>query len=143
MPKKGDSVVVHYRLTLKNGKEYDSSEGHEPLQFIVGAGSMIPGFEKAVSSMKVGETKTVTVKAAEAYGPIRKDLIMEVKRDNLPPGLSPKVGEKLQVKNSRGENVQVKVVKTSDDSITVDANHELAGQDLIFTLKLLVVTKTS
>jgi FKBP-type peptidyl-prolyl cis-trans isomerase 2 len=140
MVKRGDMVVVHYRGTLKNGKEFDSSEGHEPLQFILGSGSMIPGFEKAVGKMKLGETKTVTLKPAEAYGQIRKDLIMEVKRDRLPDGMSIKPGDKLQMRNSRGGSTEVRVIKTTEDSITVDANHELAGQELTFTLKLIAVT---
>ena len=84
MAKKGETVVVHYRGTLKNGKEFDSSEGREPLQFTIGNGSMIPGFEKAVCGMKIGETKTITLKASEAYGPIRKDLLLEISRDKLP-----------------------------------------------------------
>jgi FKBP-type peptidyl-prolyl cis-trans isomerase 2 len=140
MVKRGDMVVVHYRGTLKNGKEFDSSEGHEPLQFILGSGSMIPGFEKAVGKMKLGETKTVTLKPAEAYGQIRKDLIMEVKRDRLPDGMSIKAGDKLQMRNPRGGSTEVRVIKTTEDSITVDANHELAGQELTFTLKLIAVT---
>jgi peptidylprolyl isomerase len=133
-------VVVHYRGTLNNGKEFDSSEGHEPLQFILGSGSMISGFEKAVSKMKIGETKTVTLKPAEAYGPVRKDLIMEIKRDRLPDGMSIKAGDKLQMRNSRGGSTEVRVIKATESSITVDANHELAGQDLTFTLKLIAVT---
>ena len=138
MAKKGDTVVVHYRGMLKNGKEFDSSEGREPLQLIIGSGSMIPGFEKAVSAMKVGETKNVTIKSSEAYGPLRQDLILEIKRDKLPLGMTPKVGDKLQI---RGGATEVKVVKATDTSITVDANHELAGQDLIFTLKLVAIKK--
>jgi peptidylprolyl isomerase len=141
MAKKGETVIVHYRGVLKNGREFDSSEGREPLQFTLGAGSMIPGFEKAVSKMKVGETKTVTVKASEAYGPYRKDLVMELPREKLPAGLSVKVGDQLQLKNPRGGTTKVNVVKVIDTSITVDANNELAGQDLIFTLKLIAVRK--
>jgi peptidylprolyl isomerase len=141
MAKKGETVIVHYRGILKNGKEFDSSEGREPLQFTLGASSMIPGFEKAVSKMTVGEMKTVTIKASEAYGPFRKDLVMEISRDKLPPALSVKAGDQLQLKNPRGGTTKVKVVKAIDTSITVDANHELAGQDLIFTLKLIAVRK--
>jgi peptidylprolyl isomerase len=141
MPKKGDLVVVHYRGALTDGKEFDSSEGREPLQFTFGAGSMISGFEKAVSSMKVGETKTVTIKAKEAYGPFRKELVMEIGREKLPPGLPVKAGDKLQINNPRGGASAVRVIRTTDSSITVDANHELAGQDLVFTIKLLAIRK--
>jgi FKBP-type peptidyl-prolyl cis-trans isomerase 2 len=138
MAKKGDTVVVHYRGMLKNGKVFDSTEGREPIQFIIGSGSMIKGFEKAVSSMKIGEIKTVTIKAKDAYGPISKNLILEIQRDKLPPGISPKVGDKLKIKNGTAE---VKVIKTTDTSITVDGNHEMAGQELIFTLKLAAIKK--
>jgi peptidylprolyl isomerase len=141
MAKKGETVILHYRGTLNNGKEFDSSEGREPLQFTVGSGTMIPGFEKAVSSMKVGETRVVTIKAAEAYGPYRKELVMEIPREKLAPGLSARVGDKLQLPNSRGGTTIVKVTQATEKSITVDANHELAGQDLIFTIKLLAVRK--
>ncbi len=139
MIKKGDNVTVHYRGVLTDGKEFDSSEGREPLQFTFGIGAMIPGFEKAVGTMKAGETKTVTIKAAEAYGPSRQDLVMEVPRDRLPPGLPSRVGDKLQMRNSRGGTTEVKIIKATDTAITIDANHELAGQDLIFTIKLLTV----
>ncbi len=141
MVKKGDRVIVHYMGTLKNGKVFDTSEGHEPLQFTLGAGTMIPGFEKAIVGMKVGETKTFTIPAAEAYGPYREDLVMDVPRDRLPPDLSPKAGDKLQMRDSRGGVVVVKVKKVSDSSITVDGNHELAGEDLTFQIKLMGSSK--
>jgi peptidylprolyl isomerase len=141
MAKKGDTVVVHYRGTLKDGKEFDTTECREPLVFTLGIGSMILGFEKAVSTMKVGETKTVTIKAREAYGQFHPELVKEIQRDKLPADLSTRVGDKLQMKNPRGETTQVKVIRVTDASITVDANHELAGQDLIFTLKLIALRK--
>jgi peptidylprolyl isomerase len=141
MAKKGETVVVHYRGVLKNGKEFDTSEYREPLLFVIGSGSMLPGFEKAVRTMKVGEVKTVTIKAAEAYGPVRKELIMEIQRDKLQEGMNSKAGDKLRVNNSRGQTVVVKVVKATDTSITVDGNHELAGEDLTFTLKLMAIRK--
>ena len=137
MVKKGDRVIVHYQGTLKNGKVFDTSEGREPLQFTLGAGMMIPGFEKAIVGMKVGETKTFTIPAAAAYGPYRDDLVMEVPKDHLPPDLSPKAGDKLQMRDSRGGTVVVKVKKVGDSSITVDGNHELAGEDLTFQIKLM------
>jgi peptidylprolyl isomerase len=141
MVKKGEIVIVHYRGVLNNGKEFDTSEYREPLQFVMGAGSMIPAFEKAVSTMKIGEVKTVTIKSSQAYGPIRKDLIMEMPRDKLPSASASRVGDKLQVKNSRGETTVVRVVKITDTTITIDGNHELAGEDLTFTLKLIAIRK--
>jgi peptidylprolyl isomerase len=139
MARRGDTVVVHYKGMLKDGKVFYSSEGQEPLQFIIGSGAVIPGFDKAVSSMKLGEIKTVTVKASDAYGKFHKNLVREIQRDKLPPGLSTRVGDKLSINNLKGGTSEVRVIKTSDASVTVDANHELAGQDLIFTLKLVAV----
>jgi peptidylprolyl isomerase len=139
MARRGDTVVVHYKGMLKDGKVFHSSEGQEPLQFIIGSGAVIPGFEKAVSSMKLGEIKTVTVKASDAYGKVNKNLVREIPRDKLPPELLVKVGDKLRINNLKGGTSEVRVVKTSDTSVTVDANHELAGQDLTFTLKLVAV----
>ncbi len=139
MARRGDTVVVHYKGVLGNGKVFDSSEGQEPLQFVIGSGAVIPGFEKAVALMKLGEIKTVTVKAADGYGKLRKDLIREIPRDKLPPELSPKIGDKLRINSPKGGAGEVRVIGTSEGSITVDANPELAGQDLTFTLKLVAV----
>ena len=141
MAGRGDTVVVHYKGMLNNGKVFDSSEGQEPLQFVIGSGAVIPGFEKAVASMKLGEVKTVTIKASDGYGKVRKDLIKEIQRDTLPPELSPKIGDKLRINSPKGGTGEVRVIGASDASITVDANPELAGKDLIFTLKLVAVKK--
>jgi peptidylprolyl isomerase len=141
MAKKGEIIVVHYRGMLKSGKVFDSSEGREPLQFMIGSGSMIPGFEKAVKGMKVGEVKTATIKAADAYGPVRKDLIKEISKDKLPTGLSPQVGDKLRLGDPKKGTTEVKVVKVTDTSVTLDANHDLAGEDIIFTIKLVAIRK--
>jgi peptidylprolyl isomerase len=139
MARRGDTVVVHYKGMLKDGKVFDTSEGHEPLQFVIGSGAVIPGFEKAVSAMKPGETKTVTIKASDAYGKFHKNLVREIARDLLPPGLSPRAGDRLRIDNPKGGSSEVRVISTSDASVTVDANREFAGQDLTFTLKLVAV----
>ena len=140
MLKKGTRVVVHYRGFLSDGTMFDSSEGKEPLLFTIGEGSMISGFEKAVVGMKAGDTKTVTIPAAEAYGPHQENMVLVVGRNNLPPGMSPVVGDKLQTRDSRGETVIVTVTEVTDTAITVDANHELAGKDLTFEIKLISAT---
>lgn len=141
MVKKGDTVSVHYTGSLSDGTVFDSSEGREPLQFTLGSGMMISGFDKAVDGMEVGETKTVTIPAEEAYGPHRDDMVLEVPRERLPEDLLPEVGDRLQMRNSLGEYMVVKVTNTTDKSITIDANHELAGKDLTFKIKLVGVAK--
>jgi FKBP-type peptidyl-prolyl cis-trans isomerase 2 len=139
--KKGDKVAVHYTGTLSDGTQFDSSEGRAPLEFTVGAGQMIAGFDKAVDGMKVGETKTVTIPAAEAYGTVRPELVMEFPKSSLPQGMNPKVGEQLQMRNSSGGTAIVTVTRVTDSSITVDANHELAGKDLTFKIRLVEIKK--
>jgi peptidylprolyl isomerase len=100
---------------------------------------MIQGFDKAVNGMEVGQSKTVTILAAEAYGPYQEEMVLEVNRDQLPAGMSPEVGEQLQMRNAYGGTAIVTVIETSDTSIKVDANHPLAGKDLIFELELVQV----
>lgn len=141
MAKKGDTVAVHYKGSLSDGTVFDSSEGREPLRFTLGAGSMIPGFEEAVNGMNIGDTKTVTIPAEEAYGPRRSDLELEIPREKLPPSLSPNVGDRLQMRTASGGTTIVMVTKTTDSSITIDANHELAGKDLTFEITLVSVTE--
>jgi peptidylprolyl isomerase len=137
MVRKGDRVTVHYRGTLSDGKVFDSSEGLEPLVFTLGAGSMLPGFEKNVIGMKVGQIKKFTIPASEAYGPRRDQLVLEVKREQLPAALSPRVGDRLKMPNSGGGTTQVRVTRVSETSVTIDGNHELAGKDLTFEVKLV------
>ncbi len=137
MVKNGDRVKVHYTGTLNDGSVFDSSEGREPLEFTLGEGSMIPGFEKAVNGMNVGETRKVTIPADEAYGQRRDEMTMKVSREQLPPDMSPSVGDKLQMTNSRRQTIPVTVTEVSDSSITIDANHELAGKDLTFEIRLV------
>ncbi len=141
MVKKGDRVIIHYQGTLNNGKVFDTSEGHEPLQFTLGDNMMIPDFEKAIVGMKVGETKTFTIPAKKAYGLCRKDLIMEVPRDRLPSDMKPEVGDKLHIPDGRGGFTVVKITNVTDTSITVDGNHELAGEDLTFKVRLVATGK--
>jgi peptidylprolyl isomerase len=139
MVKKGDSVKVHYKGTLKDGTVFDSSEGREPLAFTMGEGSMIRGFENAVYGMETGQTKTVTIPSAEAYGPRREDMMLEVKRELLPPGMNPKIGDQLQMQRRNGGATMVTVVKVSEGAVTLDANHPMAGKDLTFAIKLVEV----
>ena len=139
--KDGDIVDVHYTGTLEDGSEFDSSEGRDPLQFTLGAGQMIPGFERAVYGMKVGETKTVTIPAAEAYGPHDEDLVMEVDRDELPEGMEPAVGMQIGIAYEGGQQGQATIVDVTETTVTLDANHFLAGKDLIFEIKLVRIRR--
>ena len=132
---KGNIVQVEYTGKLEDGTVFDTSVGREPLEFTVGAGQMIAGFDRAVSGMKVGQSKTVTIPATDAYGPRRDDLIMAIPRKQLPPDLTPAVGLKLQA----GGGSVVTITQVSDNTVTVDANHSLAGKDLVFEIKLVSI----
>jgi len=135
----GDTVKVHYTLTLRDGTVFDSSVGGEPLEFTIGQGQLIPGFEQAVLGMQVGEAKTISIPADEAYGPHRDDMVKVVERDKLPEGMEPQVGMQLQMSRDDGGVAVVTVTEVSDTSITVDANHPLAGQDLTFEIELVEI----
>ncbi len=135
----GDTVRVHYTGTLEDGTTFDTSVGREPLEFTLGEGKMIPGFEKAVYGLKVGESKTVTIPAEEAYGPHRDDLVIVVEREQLPADLNPKVDQQLQMQQTDGRTAVVIITDVSETTITVDANHTRAGKDLTFEIELVKI----
>jgi peptidylprolyl isomerase len=135
--KLGDRVRVHYRGTLNDGTEFDSSFGGEPLEFTLGEGMVIPGFENAIIGMQAGETKTVSIPPDEGYGPYVDELIAVVQRSVLPADLEPGVGMQLEAKGEDGTVTVVTVTEVSDDTVTLDANHELAGKDLNFEIQLV------
>ncbi|MEP0987619.1 peptidylprolyl isomerase [Ekhidna sp.] len=137
--KANDKVKVHYTGKLTSGEVFDSSEGREPLEFTVGGGQMIKGFDEAVNGMAIDEKKTVEIPSAEAYGERRDELIQEVPKDQLPDDMQPEVGQKLVATNDLGHQTYVSVTSVSDEAITVDANHELAGKDLVFDIKLVEI----
>ena len=139
MIEKGQKVKVHYTGTLDDGKQFDSSEGRDPLEFEVGAGMVIPGFESGVAAMAIGEKKTINLVAAEAYGEKRDEMVMEFERENLPEGLEPEVGMGLQMQGPQGQAVPVQITAVADETVTIDANHPLAGQNLTFELELIEV----
>ena len=141
MAQDGDTVKVHYTGTLADGSQFDSSEGRAPLEFTLGQGQLIPGFEKAVLGMTTGQKKTVTLPAAEAYGPHIAEMVIEVPQGDLPEGLEPQVGQQLQMTLESGRGTSVMVVGISEDTITIDANHFLAGKDLTFEIELVEVAK--
>jgi peptidylprolyl isomerase len=134
--KRGDRVRVHYTGTLRDGTQFDSSRGREPLEFTLGEGRVIPGFDAAVTGMEVGETRTVTIPAADAYGARRDDMLLTVPRGKVPPTVEPHVGQHLQI--GRGDQaLRVVVREVTPEQVVLDANHPLAGEDLTFALELV------
>jgi peptidylprolyl isomerase len=137
------TVKVHYTGKLDDGTVFDSSREREPLEFQLGQGQVIPGFEQAVEGMSPGELKTATVAAEQAYGPRRDDMVASVSRDNLPDDLEPEVGQQLQARNSDGQTVPVRITGIGDDAVTIDANHPLAGENLTFDIELVDIQPSS
>jgi peptidylprolyl isomerase len=145
--KEGDRVRVHYTGRLDDGSVFDSSEcaedecgcEHGPLEFTIGTGDVIPGFDKGVKGMSVGETKTVHIPVEEAYGERIEEMVAVVPRGDLPPGMTPEAGQQLEVTQENGELFQVVVTEVTDQTITIDANHPLAGQALNFDLRLVEI----
>jgi len=135
--KQGDSVQVHYTGKLENGTVFDTSRSRHPLRFTIGKGQVIEGFEQAVAGMSVGETKTVVIPVEKAYGARRDDMIFTMSRDRLPEGVSPNVGQRLEVTQVDDKVMLVTVMSVTDKSITLDANHPLAGKALTFELELI------
>ncbi len=138
---KGDTVRIHYTGRLDDGTVFDSSEGRDPLEFEVGAGQVIPGFDASVEGMEAGEEKTVTIPADEAYGPRNDQLVLHIPRDNLPPDLNPEPGQELVMQTADGQRFPVVVTAVGEDGIDVDANHPLAGKDLTFDIQLVEVVE--
>jgi FKBP-type peptidyl-prolyl cis-trans isomerase 2 len=137
--KQGDKVKVHYTGRLADGTEFDTSAAQDPLEFTLGAGEVIPGFEQAVLGMAPGERRTTVIPAGEAYGDYNDEMLLEVERGTFPAHLEPQVGQQLQVKQGEGEVISVVVTEVDDDSITLDANHPLAGKDLTFEIELVAI----
>ncbi len=133
----GDTVLVHYTGTLQDGTEFDSSRDGDPLEFTLGAGQMISGFEDAIYGMKIGQTKTVTLAPEEAYGPYRDDLLIEVDLNELPEGITPEVGAYVTITYANGTSLNVPIVEVTEKTVTLDTNHPLAGKDLTFEITLV------
>ena len=138
--KNGDKVKVHYTGKLTNGEQFDSSVGREPLAFTVGAGQMIKGFDNAIPGMEVGEKKTITIAPAEAYGEINEEAIIEFPRKNIPDSLEIHEGMQLQLQSEEGHPIPVVVKEIKDDVVVLDANHRLAGKELIFDIELVEIS---
>lgn len=137
--KDGDTVKVHYTGTLENGEVFDTSQEREPLEFQLGQGQLIPGFEKAVIGMSEGDSTKIDIPSDEAYGEVREDLVINVPKDQLPDDVEPKVGMQLQVNQQNGQPIPVRITEIKDEELILDANHPLAGKDLTFEIELLEV----
>lgn len=137
--KSGDTVRIHYTGTLDDGTQFDSSADREPLEFALGGGQVIPGFDGAVDGMSVGESKTVTIAPDDAYGPRHEQLVQQVSRDALPEAMEPAIGMQLQSESPDGQIMNLAVTEVADDTITVDANHPLSGKALTFDIELVEI----
>lgn len=135
--KQGDTVQVHYTGKFQDGEVFDSSANGDPLQFTIGQKQVIPGFENAVVGMEIGEQKTTNVPADQAYGPHREDMVLAVKPNQFPEDITPTVGDQLQVQMQDGTPVVVQVAEVAEDKVLLDANHPLAGKDLVFDIQLM------
>ncbi|MFT7114753.1 MAG: FKBP-type peptidyl-prolyl cis-trans isomerase 2 [Candidatus Azotimanducaceae bacterium] len=132
-----NTVKVHYTGKLNSGEIFDSSLEREPLEFTIGAGQMIPGFDAAVNGMEINEKKSITIPAEEAYGPRKEEMMQKVTKDQLPEDMKPEIGQTLVAGSPDGQEMHVIITEINDDNIVVDANHPLAGQELQFDIELV------
>jgi len=141
--KEGDTVKVHYTGKLDDGTVFDTSDERAPLEFTIGSGQIIHGFEQAVVGMEPGETKTATIPPEEAYGPRRDDMTLTVEREQFPEEIEPEPGQQLQVRQPDGRGAIVTVSEVSGSTVTLDANHPLAGQLLTFDIRLVDIVSAA
>ena len=140
--KSGDTVKVHYHGRLTDGTTFDSSDGREPLEFEVGSGMVIKGFDDGVTGMVVGDKKTIQIQVEQAYGPKNPEMVIEFPLDQFPEGMTPEVGMRLNLNNNEGQVFPVVIAAVQEDLVLLDGNHPLAGEDLVFDLELVeIITK--
>ncbi|MEE4208283.1 MAG: peptidylprolyl isomerase [Parvularcula sp.] len=137
--KAGDTILLNYKGAFSDGTTFDSSEGRDPLEFKLGAGQIIPGLERAVTGMQVGETKTVEVSPAEGYGERDEGRVQEIPRERLPEDLPTEPGTQLAMQTADGQTVPVTVAASDGETVTLDANHPLAGRDLTFDIEVVEI----
>ena len=137
--KSGDKVAIHYTGTLLDGTTFDSSEGRDPLEFEVGSGQIIPGLDVALPGMEVGDKKVVKVASTDAYGPLNPEMRQAVPREGIPADIPLEVGTQLQMQTPDGQAMPVMVVEVGEATVTLDANHPLAGKDLQFDIELVKI----
>ncbi|EEB85828.1 FKBP-type peptidyl-prolyl cis-trans isomerase [Roseobacter sp. GAI101] len=137
--KSGDTVAIHYTGTLLDGSTFDSSDGREPLEFVVGSGQIIPGLDVALPGMEVGDKKVVKIGSEDAYGPLNPEMRQAVPREGIPADIPLEIGTQLQMQTPDGQAMPVMVVEVDDATVTLDANHPLAGKDLQFDIELMKI----
>src|ERR1700759_328676 len=135
--KKGDKVKENYHGRLNDGTTFDSSQGRQPLEFEVGSGMVIKGFDEGVTGMSIGDKKTISIPAEDAYGERQEEMVIDFPRSNFPPDIEPEVGMTLNMHSENGQELPVIITDITDETITLDANHPLAGKDLIFDIELV------
>jgi FKBP-type peptidyl-prolyl cis-trans isomerase 2 len=137
--KTGDKVQVHYTGKLKDNTIFDTSQDREPLEFVIGSGQLIPGFEQGVVGMSENESRVITIPAEDAYGPHRDEMVIAVPREELPDGLNPQPGQHVDIRLQNGQTRTAAVTEASEKAITLDINHPLAGKDLVFDVLLVSI----
>jgi len=137
--KSGDKVQVHYTGTLNNGQVFDSSKGRAPLEFTLGTGMVIAGFDAAVTGLAPGETVTKTIPMAEAYGEYNSEMVADIEKEKIPADFELEVGQRLEMQVPNGDAMAVTITDIKGETITLDGNHPLAGQDLTFELELISI----
>ncbi len=137
--KNGDTVKVHYTGKLENGEVFDSSRDRQPIEFVVGSGTLLPGIENGVIGMSVGESKTIEISPEEGFGPKHEELIVKVMRSEFPEYIVPKLGQRMQIKQPDGRVIVVTITDMDDETVTLDANHPLAGCKLFFDIELMEI----
>ena len=139
----GDKVKVNYTGKLRNGETFDSSEGREPLEFTVGGGQVIKGFDQGVMGMQVGDKRTVEIEVVDAYGEKNQDMVIEFPKTQFPADMKPEAGMQLMMNNGEGQSFPVLVKEVKEETVLLDANHPLAGEDLVFDIELVEIVPTS
>lgn len=137
--KKGDTVKVHYTGKLESGEVFDTSKNRQPIEFIVGSGTLMPGIEKGIIMMEIGESKTIEIPPEEAFGNRHVELAVEVMKSEFPDYIAPKIEQRLPIRRPDGQDISVTITDLNEDTLTLDANHPLAGDILLFDIELVEI----
>lgn len=135
----GDRVKVHYTGKLWDGRILGSTENNQPVEFTIGSGQIVPGIEKGIIGMEVGERKTITIPPEDGFGPRREELVVDVNKSELPENMEPAIGQRVRMPHDDGQNIDLVITDVAEDTITLDANHPLAGRMLLFDLELVAI----
>ena len=138
--KNGDRVKLHYTGKLEDGNVFDSSQNRPPLDFVVGSGDVMPGIENGVIGMEVGDTKTIEILTEEAFGPKREELVVELMKGDIPNHITPTIGQRLKIRIPDDQYINATITDMNEDTVTLDANHPLAGCNLRFDVELVEIS---